>query len=56
MQYQLLAANKEGVPSPCIFRVDDNAYIPMDEGNMDYIAYQAWVASGNTPLPASQGE
>jgi hypothetical protein len=23
-------------------------FIPFDEGNMDYVAYLAWVAEGNT--------
>ena len=37
-----------------IVRTTDNAYIPMDKANTDYQAYLAWVALGNTPLPAEE--
>jgi hypothetical protein len=30
-----------------IVRVEDNAFIPMDEANTDYQAYLVWVAEGN---------
>lgn len=33
----------------CILRIEDNAYIPMDEKNRDYQEYLAWLAEGNTP-------
>ena len=35
-----------------IIRIADNAAIPKDEGNIDYLEYLAWVAKGNTPDPA----
>jgi hypothetical protein len=35
-----------------ILRIADNATIPFDPDNTDYQAYLAWVAQGNTPLPA----
>ena len=31
----------------------DNAVIPADPGNVDYVAYLAWVAQGNTALPVA---
>ena len=37
-----------------VIRVADNAFIPFDPDNTDYIAYLAWVAEGNTPLPADE--
>lgn len=35
-------------------RIADNAFIPFDEGNADYQQFQAWLAEGNTVLPADE--
>jgi hypothetical protein len=35
-------------------RILDNAIIPFDPDNTDYQAYLAWLAKGNTPLPADE--
>lgn len=34
-----------------IKRLPDNAIIPNDINNVDWIAYQQWLSDGNTPLP-----
>jgi hypothetical protein len=47
MTYQLTQGDS-------IHRLSDNAFIPPDDRNTDYQEYTAWLAAGNTPLPAPE--
>ena len=38
-----------------IRRDADGALIPNHPGNMDYLAYLAWVEAGNEPNPVPEG-
>jgi hypothetical protein len=44
----------DGVLQNTVKRLADNASIPFDPDNTDYQQYLAWVAEGNTPLPADE--
>jgi hypothetical protein len=51
--YQLLPDTPLGAVQ-CIKRIADNAFIPFDPANMDYVAYLKWLEEGNEPLPADE--
>jgi hypothetical protein len=38
----------------CVIRTTDNACIPFDPANTDYIAYLKWIEEGNVPTPADE--
>ena len=54
MTYKFLPKDEEGNEAQFILRKKDNAFIPFKEENIDYQAYLAWVAEGNTAEAADQ--
>jgi hypothetical protein len=51
MNYKLLNdknGNVRGIFEPTL------GFIPINEGNKDYVLYLKWLAEGNTPLPAEE--
>jgi hypothetical protein len=38
----------------CVIKISDNAFIPFDPANMDFVEYNKWLALGNQPLPPDE--
>jgi hypothetical protein len=54
--YKQIKDFETGQIKSAIRRLNDMAYIPFAEDNTDYQAYLKWLAEGNTPEPADEGE
>lgn len=52
MSYKKLNDRSGSERTDMILRISDNAFIPFDENNTDYIKYKEWLAEGNTPEAA----
>ena len=53
MYKQFINASGE-LSTNMILRTADNAYIPFDPDNTDFVEYQKWLDAGNVPLPADE--
>jgi hypothetical protein len=56
MQYQQLKDMNGTVRTDLIQATDGSGavkFVPNDPSNRDWVAYQAWLAAGNTPQAAS---
>ena len=50
--YQQCKDSFGNISTTCIKRIEDNAFIPFDPANQDFVEYQKWLAEGNTPEEA----
>ena len=48
MTYKLIKDRMTGAEDIVVKRTTDNAFIPFDENNTDYIKIQEWASEGNT--------
>jgi len=51
--YKLLPKDFSGKDGG-VLRLSDNAGIPFDPANMDFVEYNKWLALGNQPLPPDE--
>ena len=40
---------REGETSNCVLRIEDNAFIPFDPANKDYVEYLKFLEDGGVP-------
>jgi len=52
--YKRIKDASTNLESPVVQRLSDNAFIPFDPANTDYVAYLKWLEEGNTPEPAEE--
>ena len=52
--YKLLPNDFFNKPATAVVRLSDNAFIPFDPDNTDFLEYKKWLAAGNTPIPADE--
>lgn len=52
--YKLCKKNPSTNKTDVVQNLETTSFIPFDLANKDYQAYLAWVAKGNTPLPADE--
>ena len=52
--YKLSKLNENEIETSSVINLEKMCSIPFDEANTDYQVYLAWLAEGNTPLPAEE--
>ena len=53
--YKLIkSAPQTGANIESVKRLSDNAFIPFDPANTDYVAYLKWLEEGGIPEPADE--
>jgi hypothetical protein len=52
--YKQIKTPNETINKDTIIRLSDNAFIPFDPANMDFVEYNKWLSEGNIPLPPDE--